>query len=283
MTTRKTAEPLSSTDPQAAAAAIQGIMEAADTEFPEAPVPEDNSVDLPAGLLVNGVLATKAYVRELNGADEEKIFRALVARNLFHLRQTIIECGAVQIGENPKKDTPRLLKQMIIGDLDAILFGIYKMTYGDRVEVKGWICPECADPEDIGFDVSEDIEVKRLVDIADAEFTVELRGGKSAVVRLPIGADQEATGDNPDRTIVERNTILLQRCIVEVIDENGRSKNLAAFPSYAKEMGIKDRRLVISAIAERQPGPQYNSIKFKHVSCGKEVTLGLDLADLFLG
>jgi hypothetical protein len=283
MAARKTTEPLSATDPQAAAAAINSIMEAAETEFPDVPVPADNSVDLPAGLLVDGILVTKAYVRELNGADEEKIFRALVARNLFHLRQTIIECGAVQIGDQPQKDTPKLLKQMIIGDLDSILFGIYKMTYGDTVEVKGWICPECGDPENLKIHISEDIEVKRLGDISNAEFDVELRGGKRARVRLPVGADQEATGDNPDRTIVERNTILLQRCIIEVTDENGRSKNLAAFPSYTKQMGIKDRRLVIGAIAERQPGPQYNSIKFKHVSCGKEVTLGLDLADLFLG
>ncbi len=262
---------------------VQSIVEAAKTDFPVAPLPESDLVALPAGLVLDGKLIKTAIVKELNGAAEEKIFRALLSANPFHIRNTIIECGLVRVGDEPEKKTQKILPDLIIGDLDAILLGIYRMTYGDRIEIKGWKCPVCGDTEDIGLDISEDIPVKAMKDISEARFEVELKRGAKAKVRLPNGGDQAAAGDSADRTLIERNTILLQRCIEEVVETTGISKMLLAFPTYAQQMGIKDRHTVIQAIAERQPGPQLTAIKFVHNSCGKEVTLGLDLADLFLG
>lgn len=276
-------QPLSAVNPAAAASGAQALFDAAATEFPEPKLPESDLVTLPAGLEKGGKLITTVTVRELNGGDEEKIFRALLSRNPFHLRNTVIECGTVRIGDQDESHTLGLLRELLIGDLDAILFGIYKMTYGALIELKGWACPECGDKSDISFDVNEDIPVKTLADIAEIRFEVPLRKGGVAKVRLPTGDDQSAVGDNPDRTLVERNTVLLQRCIEEVLDSGGRSHSLVAFPGYARQMGIKDRRTILEQIAERQPGPQYTDIKFVHVSCAKEVTLALNLADLFLG
>src|SRR5581483_1970841 len=272
MADEKSTQPLSATDPMAAAAGAAAAFDAAAADFPD-PVPErPDLVNLPAGLKIGDKIVKTAFVRELNGLAEEQIFRAVLSRNPYHIRATIIGCGARQIGDEPEAETPRLLKQMLIGDLDAIMLGIYRMTYGGEVKVPGWTCPVCGDTEDIGLDVDEDIEVRKLADPSDRFFRVPLRKGGEAMVRLPDAEDQAAAGDDAERTMPERNSIILQRCISEVTDAAGNSKLFVAFPNAARDMGIKDREAVLQAIYERSPGPQYTAIKFTHNSCGKEVT-----------
>jgi hypothetical protein len=44
-----------------------------------------------------------------------------------------------------------------------------------------------------------------------------------------------------------------------------------------------DRKRILDAIENKQPGPQYNEVKFTHDSCGKEVPLFISAGDLFQG
>jgi hypothetical protein len=46
-------------------------------------------------------------------------------------------------------------------------------------------------------------------------------------------------------------------------------------------MAISDRRAVINAIYEQQPGPRFSLIEFKHAECQKDVKLALSMVDLF--
>lgn len=276
-------EALPVVDPATASAMAEKVRAASLTDFPDAPEPESDLVDLPGGLVVDGRVIRTAQVRELTGAHEEKIFRALSSRNVTHLLNTVLECGTVRLGSEPEKSTPELLKKLVVGDREAILLGIRCMTYDDVVEISGWPCPACEEPTDIKMNLREDVEVKKSGDPAAAMvFDVPLRHGGKASVRLPNGADQEALGEDPKRNVKERETVLLQRCIESIEKPDGTKIMLSAFPSYARAMGIKDRRAVLAAIAERAPGPQYTDIKLTHASCGKEVSLALDLADLFL-
>lgn len=276
--------PLSSVDPVSAAGAVTKSFEEAKTDFPEPPEPESDIVILPGGLVRGDAVYRTVHVRELNGEDEEKIFRALASRNAFHLLDTILSCGVVRIGDLDENESRRALPDLLIGDREAVLLGIRCMTYDDTVDVTNWPCPSCGEKTKVKLNIREDVEVRRLTDpVKETTFTVHLRKGGTALVAMPTGADQAVVGENTERNIAERNTLLLQRCVREVDLPGGQKIIVAGFPSYVKGMGIKDRRSILEEIVSRQPGPQYTSIKFTHLSCGKEVTLGLDLADLFLG
>lgn len=276
-------QPLSVTDPQAAQSAIEAIKAASKEEFPDAPETDPDLVDLPGGVEVDGRWIRKARVKELNGYDEEKIFRAWNSGNLLHVMNIILECGTEAFEGQPASATHQLLKEIVIGDREALLLGIRCATYDDVVEITEWPCPSCDEPVDISLNIREDVKVKKSDEAASSmRFEVPLRKGGKAVVRLPNGEDQEVVGEDPKRNLKERNTILLQRCIEYIEQPNGDKIFFSAFPTYAKQMGALDRENIIKAITERQPRPQYEDIKFLHDSCGKEVSLSLDLADLFL-
>jgi len=282
-----TEAPLSSTDPMLAAAAVSAKFEEAETKFPDAPTLESDLVKLPGGLVRGENVYRTAQVRELTGEHEEKIYRALLSQNPAHIRSVILECGLVRIGDLNESESRKLLPSLLIGDRDAIVLGIRNMTYDDSVDVSEWKCPECMEPMDLHLDLYEDIEVKKLTDPAkEVTFDVALRKGGKAVVKLPTGADQLVVGESTDRTGAERNSILLQQCVIEVDKPDGKGGEakimIAAMPGYVKSLGMKDRRTILEEIVKRQPGPQYQDIKITHDSCGKEVSLALDLVDLFL-
>jgi hypothetical protein len=255
----------------------------AKTKLPAAPVPDPDLVELPGGLVYNGKTIRSARVKELNGFDEEKIFRAWSSSNIAHVFNVILECGVESFEGAPEDETAKLLKELVIGDRDALLLGIRCATYDDLVEVEDWACPECGEPVDLTLNLREDVEYKKTDEPATAmRFDVPLRKGGKAVVRLPNGEDQEAAGEDPKRTLKERNTILLQRCVEYVEQPNGTKIVLSSFPTYALQLGIMDREKITKAIAEKQPRPRYDDIKFTHSSCGKEVSLAIDLAEQFL-
>lgn len=276
-------QPISVTNPEAAQSAIEAIKEASKEQFPDAPKIDPDLVDLPGGVNVNGKWIRKARVKELNGYDEEKIFRAWNSGNLLHVMNVILECGTESFEGQPESATHQLLKEIVIGDREALLLGIRCATYDDDVEITQWECTSCGEPVDLTLNLREDIEVRKSDEAAAGmRFEVPLRKGGKAVVRLPNGEDQEVVGEDPKRNLKERNTIMLQRCIEYIEQPNGDKIMFSAFPTYAKSMGAMDREKVVREITERSPRPQYDNIKFVHDSCGKEVSLGLDLADLFL-
>ena len=57
---------------------------------------------------------------------------------------------------------------------------------------------------------------------------------------------------------------------------------MAGHGSVTLNLSIPDRRAIIKALADKQPGPRLNEVKFTHQACGNEVTLLIGIGDLFL-
>ena len=272
----------------AANAAGKAAMNAGRTKFPDAPAPESDMVHLPCGLRHGQDVLATARVKELDGTAEEALARAAVPDpatgqiNAFHYLNTLLEQGTAQIGDAELEDTRKLLKQLLIGDRDAILIGIRVITFGPDVELLQWACPACGDLSDLTINLAKDVEVIKMQNPDESVFTVDLSRGKVAAVRLPNGEDQMAIGANTKATSAERSTIMLQRCVSTITDSTGRIQSMAGFPSLAREMSIPDRRKVLKEISDRQPGPQFDAVKLVHEGCGKEVTVSLGIVDLFL-
>jgi hypothetical protein len=277
--------------PQAAAAAAGAVMAAAQTPFPsEAPGIYDSLVRLPGGLnLGSGQYAWTAEVRELTGADEERMARAGQSGNMYHYLETLLACGTVKLGDGSPADTARLLPKLLVGDRDMIALAIRVATYGPEYEVLDYACPACGGvtaritcsllPEPAG-----DIGMRTLSHPDDASFEVPLRHGGTALVRLPNGEDQKYLADFLKVTVTERNSAMLRRCVTRVTEPSGIVRDVAAEPSVILSMPAADRKAILKEITERQPGPQLlQGVRFTHIDCGKEVVLPVTLASLFLG
>jgi hypothetical protein len=275
-------------DVVAANAAGAAAMASAATKYPDAPAPVSDLVNLPGGLRVGQTTVTTAQVRELNGNAEEALARAGLPDprtgvvNAFHYLNTLLEQGTAKIGDADSEESRNLLKRLLVGDRDALLLGIRIFTYGKDLDIPQWECPACGDLSDLTIDLYTDVTTKKLVNPDEAVFEVKLNKGAVASVRLPNGEDQQAMSDNPKATQAERNTVTIQRCVSTIIDATGLTHSMAGFPSLARDMSIPDRRKILKEIAERQPGPQFQTVKLTHAACGNEVSLSLGIGDLFL-
>lgn len=277
-------------NPGQASGEIEAILGAAERgTSPVIPPPPDDMVDLPGGLVKKGKVIRMATVRELVGTHEEALAKAWESAakrgTMAFFMQVLLECGTARIGDEPEKRTPDLLKDLLMGDRDQLLLGIRQCTYGDEIEIEQWPCPSCGDRTDISLSLSEDVKVIKLDDpVNEATFTVDLRKGRKATVRLPTGHDQLAVFEQDSLTNKQRDSILLSRCIVSLHETDGSAMHVAGLGgTVALGMSIPDRQVILGELIKRQPGPRYNDVRLTHQSCGEEVSLSLGLGDLFPG
>jgi 5,10-methenyltetrahydromethanopterin hydrogenase len=251
-----------------AAEAISDREVAAPAPKVEIPLPPDSVVELPGGLFdpFDGVTTT-AEIRELTGADEEVIARIGDPGKAL---LTILERATVKVGD--KKADKETLDALLAGDREAILLAIRIATFGQEVKV-GPVCPKCGEDQTFEIDLKKDVEMKTLDD-GDRTFTLTCKAGK-VVVNLPTGGAQKALVNATNKNAAELDTILLKSC-VESIDGNP-----VVNIQQIKDLGLKDRRDLIKAITDRNPGPQLSEIKKTCKACDSEVSLPLTLADLF--
>jgi hypothetical protein len=270
-------------DPGAAAAALDSINKIAGTDLPVADLPADDLVTLPGGHIHKGEVIRTAVVRELNGADEEALAKALQGGNLYHLLDTLISRGVVKLGNLSPEETQRAVPDLLVGDRDELILGIRAATYGEQIEVFGWTCPKCNGVVDkIEFSLKEDVErVKLKNPLEETEFEIKLNRGAKAKVRLATGAVQLAVWEQDGLVGPQRDDILLSKTVQTYTDRRGQEHVISLWPSMVREMTAPDRRAIIRELTKRQPGPRYNDVRFTHDGCHEEVALALGITDLF--
>jgi hypothetical protein len=271
-------------NPVAANAAIAAMLAGGEeVKKPEIAPPAGGMFRLPGGYVLGGDFTNARYdaeVRELTGADEEAITKAR-SGGVGTFITTLLSCGTVTVGDEPSG--PTVLDNLLLGDRDMLLLEIRRATYGEEIVWERYTCPFCGDEFRLAVTLDE-IPIRRLEDPSQRVFEVELRRNRKAFVRLPVGSDQKAILAVVDRaTESEQNTLLLSRCLISVVEADGTENAVTGNPEFARSLGIVDRRSILDAIEEKQPGPQYNDVKFLHDSCGKEVPLMISAGDLFQG
>ena len=270
-------------NPAAASEMLGAVSKVLKSPLPDPELPPDDRVTLPGGFVHKGRLVKHAVVRELTGEDEEALARAIRNPNPFHFYATLLRCGVDRLGDLSPEETRDVLPDLLMGDCDEIILGIRTATYGDDVEVFGWLCPACGKKVDkLSFSLSGDVDRITMKDPAgETTFDVKLRKGASARVRLASLSVQTAVHEMPDLLTPQRDDILLSKTMESFTDVHGQSHIIALAPSVVRRMSAPDRRKVLLELSKRQPGPRYNEIKFKHDECGDEVTLALGITDLF--
>jgi hypothetical protein len=272
-------------NPSASNAAIAAILNdnGGQVAKPEITLPAGGNFSLPGGYVLGGDYASVRYdadVRELTGADEEAMTKAR-SGGLGKYIATLLSAGAVSVGGEQASTT--LLSNLLLGDRDMLLLEIRRATYGDEIVWDHYSCPFCGEEFRLSVTLDE-IPVRRLEDPAARIFEVALRKNRKAFVRLPVGSDQEALLAVADRlSDAEQNTLLLSRVLISVVEADGTENAVSGNPEFARSLGIADRQTILDTIEKKQPGPQYNDVKFLHDSCGKEVPLFISAGDLFQG
>jgi hypothetical protein len=230
--------------------------------------PTDILVDLPGGTVIGGEVVKTAVVRELNGRDEEAIIRADSSARMFSI---IVSRATVSVGDN--KATDEILDRLLVGDRDALLLGIYRATFGNTCELSGY-CEGCSEYKAVEINVIEDIKSKILPDARETNFFVQGKN-KEFLVALPTGATQKKLLANPDATIAETLTALLEHTVLQIDGKPVFSKQ------QIQTLGLVDRRAIADEIADRNPGPQFDPVKVTCPDCESEVQVPISLGAMF--
>jgi len=238
----------------------------------------DTYVWLPAGLVLDDTIIQEAEVRELTGEHEELLAKAKTTSNPAKYLQTLLQCGVVSVGNTPC--TTSILDSLIQGDLDTLMLGIRKATFGNTFEVFNVKCDTCGEFNDLEMDL-KDIPMKELADPEVRVFSVPLRKGRSAKVKFPTGAVQNEIFKKPV-SLPEMNSITLSQCVISFTEANG-SETLCNGFADVRKMSISDRETVCDYIYKNQPGPRYDEVIANCHSCEGEVPVPLNVGILFRG
>ena len=230
----------------------------------------DTLVDLPGGYIkANGEVIKTAEVRELNGRDEEAIAKAGTLGKAFNL---ILSRAVVKIGEMTA--TEEMLDELLAGDRDALMLGIYRATFGPVTELVGY-SESSSELKTIEVNIDEDIKVKVMADpLNDRAFKV-LGRNHTYLVTLPTGKTQKELAQFADKTGPELTTILLENTVLEIDDKPVISK------IQVQSIGMGDRRKISEEMAKRAPGPQFDDIRINDPEGDGEVVVPLNLGTLF--
>lgn len=229
----------------------------------------NNFINLPGGLISNGVLIKEVEIRELVGADEEVIAKAADPSKAL---LTVLKRGLVSIGGIKPDDIT--LDSLLAGDRDAIILGIYKATFGPEVAYAA-SCTGCGITVSGTIDIDKDVQIKELDDpINDRNFNVTTKKGIVSL-SLPNGITQKRIMEVDSPSVAESVTIILSGCIYALNDEPVVGITLA------KELGIADRGAIITELYNRTPGPRLGEVTKVCEACESDYPVPLSLAALF--
>jgi hypothetical protein len=169
-----------------------------------------------------------------------------------------------------------MLDNLLVGDRDLLFLGVIKATYGN---VRTFVisCPSCDSKSDVMVNLDTDFPVRQPVDDLRNNRPVTLRDGRVVQVRYPTGKDARAIAASGD-TLAVQNTAIIVQCVVWDDDRTEVVKK-----QWARGLSIADRRLIVSAIIESQPGPTLEEVEAPCAHCDETVTMVLDWAYLLFG
>lgn len=257
---------------------------------PVMPLPSDGEVTLSRGLSHEDEWQTTAFMREVTGADEEALSRFDLNKPgtdfLYWdtlLARTTVRIGNVDIEGLPIGQRQTKLRQLLMGDREAMYLGLVRATWGEVRTIESVTCPMCGHTTDYGLALTEttehpsDFPAKTLEDPTQMYYEVKLRKGDTVEVRLPTGEDMSALSVlwKTDPSPAERNTQMLGRLIYT---HNGTPVRDPV--RFTQSLGSPDRSTLLTFVVEEQPGPRLGGVPTSCASCEQEFFLQLGLARL---
>ena len=240
--------------------------------------PPPTDVKLIRGVLntANGEWETTAVVRELTGEDEETLAALDSKGDLSYgdYLVALLKRAVVSIGTQKVENNPEVLEDLIIGDRDLLFLAVIRATYG-RVREIQMACGSCGESNDVGIDLDEDFKVEGTPKDLTKPIQVQLKDGSTISLNYPTTGDSRYAS-RKGKTTAEQNTLIISRCLVSEMDKDSRE-------TWAKKLGLVDRKKITKAINSAQPGPKMEEVKTQCAHCDQELIVVLDWVSLLFG
>ena len=169
-------------------------------------------INLPGGIAIGEQWHRRAALRGITGREEEFLLhegRALAPA--MRVTELITRCLQRLGPVSPVR--AELVRALSIGDREALLLHLRRMTLGDRIACV-LTCPSCSKNMDLELEVRElllpayrNAKAMHEVVISDGEQSYRV------VFRVPNGEDQEAAVAEAASSVSEAAEMLLKRCI----------------------------------------------------------------------
>lgn len=257
------------------------INQAGTDPVPSMSVPLSTEVQLLRGIgetLEDGkeVWHDTAYIRELNGGDEEALAALESKKGLTYTEymNALLERSVSSIGDLNVATTPAVLNKLVLADRDMLFLGIVRATYGSERELRAR-CQACGEWNDIVIDLNDDFPIKQPDFDIRKPIEVPLSKGRSVYLRLPNGFDSiEAQKDA--KTDAQLNTNMLARCAVF---PDGEPEDRL---EWARNLNVADRKKMVLALLDIEIGPSLEAVETQCDSCGADLPISLDWVSLLL-
>lgn len=240
--------------------------------------PPPTEVKLLRGVLNNatGDWETTAVVRELTGEDEEHLAALDAKEDLSYgdYLNYLLQRAVVSIGSMPVNNNQHLIDELIIGDRDLLFLGVIRATYGRGREMQ-LSCGNCGGSNDVTIDLDEDFKIENDSLDVNTPVAVKLKNGQTFHFNYPTTGDSRYAVKK-GKTTAEQNTYIISRCLISDMDREGRE-------SWSKKLNLVDRKKIVKAINQAQPGPRMEEVKTQCSHCDEELTVVLDWVSLLFG
>lgn len=172
---------------------------------------------LPFGYWRDGVYYREAVLRQLTGTDELSLCEdAWAEPTASRVTELLARC-LMRLGPLTAV-TAEHARALTIGDREALLLQLRRLTYGERLDCV-LTCPAegCGERMDVALNASDLL----LAPYDNAQPRYEKLCGQYRVTfRMPVGADQEAVVAMARTDARQAARALLERCVEHVTDEN---------------------------------------------------------------
>jgi len=176
-------------------------------------------ISLPGGIAVGAEWRRDAWLRPILGHEEDLLMQAgrylkPAARATQLLTRCLLRLGPME------PVTSDAVKQLTVGDREALLLRLRQITLGDRIACV-LSCPACASTMDL------DLQIRELLippypharEFHQAEL-IDEGHSYTVVFRLPNGSDQEAAAQVAAESVDDAADFVLRRCVAEIKRED---------------------------------------------------------------
>jgi hypothetical protein len=226
-------------------------------------------IRLPGGLWLEGNCHREVILRSLRGRDEELLNESAEALPAERVSGLLACC--VERLEGFGELTPGTAAQLTVGDREALLLHLRRLTLGTRLQCLAQ-CSACGESIDLDLSVDDLLQPPYSDWRPEYETRCPTPDGPLQVrYRLPTGADQRAAALLAAEDLAAAQSFLLRRCVIEVRAGDGSLIE-------PEEVEAPLLQHLPRELAERDPQAE-SILDFVCPACGAAGRVLLDAAD----
>lgn len=246
-------------------------------EMPTVPQPEEPVIVLPRGRFLNGEWEKEATVRELTGADEEKLARKRDSMDFFDavLALGVERLGTAELSKMHTSEREAVLGSLLTGERELLFLAVIRATFGNERDLE-YTCGSCGSEFTTTLLLDHDFV---LTDTLGTEpplsYTFTTSKGDRVEYRLINGFDQRAASSKKNGTVAEQNTAILTSVVKTVNGDVPFDTH-----DFVLKLSMRDRRDLVKDLDEHQPSID-NELELECQTCGTKNKVFLNWGDLF--